>query len=123
MLLDEKRWDEWLGLYTSDCEYWVPTWLNQETLSSDPRQELAHIYYANRSGLEDRVLRIRSRRSPASLTTRRTTHIVGSVLVDAIDDAQARLRASWICHVFLPQYKKTDVQNDYMPSVVDIYCI
>ena len=55
MLLDERRWDEWIALYAPDCEYWVPTWRDEENLTSDPQAELSHIYYANRAGLEDRV--------------------------------------------------------------------
>ena len=64
--LDEQRWDDWLALFTADCEYWIPTWRHDETLTADPRKELSHVYYANRAGLEDRIVRIRSGRSPAS---------------------------------------------------------
>ncbi len=24
--LDGQRWDEWLELFTEDCEYWMPAW-------------------------------------------------------------------------------------------------
>ena len=24
--LDERRWAEWLELYTADAEFWVPAW-------------------------------------------------------------------------------------------------
>src|SRR5690606_27341746 len=74
--LDGQRWDEWLALFAADCEYWVPSWKNEEQLTTSPQAELAHIYYANRAGLEDRVVRIRSRRSPASTPMPRTTHIL-----------------------------------------------
>lgn len=146
--LDERNWDDWLALYTTDCVYWVPTWLTQETLSTDPQRELAHIYYASRAGLEDRVLRIRSRQSPASTSMRRTTHMVGNIFARAADESAMQLRSSWTCHVFDPHQKKTFVmfgsaeyqlrpeqgmwkiarkktilQNDYLPSMVDVYCI
>jgi 3-phenylpropionate/cinnamic acid dioxygenase small subunit len=25
-LLDRQQWDAWIGLYTSDCLFWVPSW-------------------------------------------------------------------------------------------------
>ncbi len=147
--LDEQRWDEWLALFTEDCEYWVPTWRTEGELTSNPRAEISHVYYAGRAGLEDRIVRIRSGRSPASMPLRRTTHIVGNVLLTGTEgDALMRLRSSWTSHVFDPHHKKTDVffghayydlrsegktwsiakkktilQNDYLPSMVDIYCI
>ena len=147
--LDERRWDDWLALFAEDCEYWVPTWRTEEVLTENPQAELSHIYYASRAGLEDRVVRIRSGRSPASVPLRRTTHMLGNVLVTATEgDALMRLRSSWTSHVFDPRHKKTEVffghahyelrrsgkawliakkktvlQNDYLPSMVDIYCL
>ncbi len=147
--LDERRWDEWLALFTEDCEYWVPTWRTEGELTSNPQAELSHIYYANRAGLEDRIVRIRSGRSPASTPLRRTTHIIGNVLLTETEGKSLmRLRSSWTSHVFDPRHKKTDtyfghayyelrrvgepwliakkktvLQNDYLPAMVDIYCI
>jgi 3-phenylpropionate/cinnamic acid dioxygenase small subunit len=147
--LDEQRWDEWLALFVPDCEYWVPSWKNEETLTTNPQAELSHIYYASRAGLEDRVVRIRSRRSPASTPMPRTTHVLSNVM--ALDNAspdKLRLRSSWVCHVFFPRMheshaffgraeyelvqkdgawligkKKTILQNDYIPTMLDVYCI
>jgi 3-phenylpropionate/cinnamic acid dioxygenase small subunit len=147
--LDEQRWDEWLALYAPDCEYWVPSWKNEEQLTTNPQAELSHIYYANRAGLEDRVVRIRSRRSPASTPMPRTTHILGNVMALETPGAGGmKLRSSWVCHVFFPrlheshaffgrsehtlaqkdgawviQKKKTLLLNDYIPTMLDVYCI
>ncbi len=147
--LDEQRWDEWLALFLPDCEYWVPAWKNEEALAADPRSELSHIYYASRAGLEDRVVRIRSRRSPASTPMPRTTHLLGSVLsTEPPGEERMKLRSSWVCHVFFPRQheshaffgraehelalkegrwriarKKTVLQNDYIPTMLDVYCI
>ena len=67
MLLDERRWDEWLDLFAEDCEIWMPMWRTEEELNSDPHMELSHLYCPSRAGLEERIVRIRSRRSPASV--------------------------------------------------------
>lgn len=147
--LDEQRWDDWLALFTTDCEYWIPTWRHDETLTADPRKELSHIYYASRAGLEDRIVRIRSGRSPASMPLPRTTHILGNVrLLDVAPPERLRLRSSWITHVFFTRSRQTHaffghsehdlvlreeqwliarkkivLQNDYIPGMLDIYCV
>lgn len=147
--LDEQRWDDWLAMYAPDCEYWVPARRGNGTLTVDPQKELSHIYYASRAGLEDRVVRIRSGNSPASTPLPRTTHVLGSLR--ALEPPQAqrmRLRSSWSCHVFFPRQReshaffgssefelaltdgrwiiarrKSVLQNDYIPTMLDIYCI
>jgi benzoate/toluate 1,2-dioxygenase beta subunit/anthranilate 1,2-dioxygenase (deaminating, decarboxylating) small subunit len=147
--LDERRWDEWLALYTSDCEYWAPAWRADGTPTENPRMELSHVYCASRAGLEDRVLRIRSGRSPASTPHPRTTHLIGGILpLETPTAERQRLRSSWACHVFFPRSneshayfgrsehelvlqegrwqiarKKVLLQNDYIPGMLDIYCM
>ena len=147
--LDEQRWDDWLALFTADCEYWIPTWRHDETLTADPRKELSHIYYASRAGLEDRIVRIRSGRSPASMPLPRTTHLLGNIrLTEPPDPARLKLRSSWTTQVFFTRSRETHaffghaehelvlrqdrwliarkkivLQNDYIPGMLDIYCV
>ncbi len=149
VFLDEQRWDEWLALFVPECEYWVPAWKNEEELTGNPQAELSHIYYSNRAGLEDRIVRIRSRRSPASTPMPRTTHLISGFLpLEKPQPRRIRMRSSWVCHVFFPRLheshaffgkaeyelvvredrwlisrKKTILQNDYIPTMLDIYCI
>jgi 3-phenylpropionate/cinnamic acid dioxygenase small subunit len=148
-LVDEQRWDEWIELFTSDCEYWVPAWRHDGGLGSDPQRELSLIYYSSRAGLEDRVMRIRSRYSPAAGFTVRTTHLVSSVRLDQDAGTDGlNFKSSWATFVFLPRSnatttffgqahyklifdngrwliasKKIIVQNDYIPTQFDIYCV
>lgn len=146
--LDEQRWDEWLALYAEDCEYWVPTWVAEERLATDPRRELSHIYYASRRGLEDRIARIRSGKAPSAVPLRRTAHSVGNVLVTAPGEERFGCRSTWSCKVYDPLTRKTDdffghasyelrrtpagwliarkknvLLNDTLPSIVDVYCL
>jgi 3-phenylpropionate/cinnamic acid dioxygenase small subunit len=149
MYLDQQRWDEWLALYAEDCEFWMPAWKADGTLTANPLTELSHIYYANRAGLEDRIVRIRSGKSPASTPMPRTAHILGSVLPGE-SSASGRLRfdSTWVSHVFFPRSreshaffgrsehelvlrdgdwriarKKILLLNDYIPTMLDIYCV
>ncbi|HEX9462056.1 MAG TPA: aromatic-ring-hydroxylating dioxygenase subunit beta [Alphaproteobacteria bacterium] len=147
--LDDQRWDDWLALFAADCEYWLPTWRHDETLTDNPRAELSHIYYASRAGLEDRIVRIRSGRSPASLPLPRTTHILSNIrLREPPERDRLRLRSSWITQVFFTRSRETHaffghsehdlarrdgswlilrkkvvLQNDYIPGMLDIYCV
>ena len=85
MLLDRRRWKEWLELYAEDAVYWVPAWASEEETTTDPETQLNLIYLKDRGGLEDRVFRIESRQSWASLPLDRTVHLVGNVLVESAE--------------------------------------
>jgi len=147
--LDEKRWDEWIALFAKDVEFWVPTWTAEGNLTISPQTELSLMYFAGRGGLEDRVVRIRSGRSPAALPLPRTTHVVSNILpLDPPQRDRLRLRSSWACHAFFPlmdvnhtffgraEYdlarrdegwlivkKKTILENDRIPLPIDVYCL
>jgi 3-phenylpropionate/cinnamic acid dioxygenase small subunit len=146
-LLDQQRWSDWLALYAPDCEYWVPARRGDESLTEDPQVELSHIYYASRAGLEDRVLRITSGRSAASTPAPRTTHILGSVSTVDAQSGGSAFYLPWATHLFnvrqrstsvffgssqvelvrsqgqlLIQRKKVVLQNDYIPTLLDVYC-
>jgi len=147
--LDEQCWDEWLALFVEDCEYWMPAWKADGTPTANPQSELSHIYYASRAGLEDRIVRIRSGKSPASTPMPRTAHVLGTVLPKETPAAdRLRLDSTWVTHVFFPRSreshaffgrsehelvlregdwriakKKILLQNDYIPTMLDVYCV
>ena len=147
--LDERRWDEWVALFAKDCEFWIPSWTAEGNLAANPQTELSLMYFRGRGGLEDRIVRIRSGRSPAALPLPRTTHLIGNILaLEAPQPQRLRLRSSWTCHAFFPlmdvthiffgraEYeltrgddawaiakKKTILENDRIPVPIDIYCL
>lgn len=109
-LLDERRWDDWLALFTPDAEYWVPAWRNEDEPTSDPRAELSLIYYRTRAGLEDRVWRVQSRRSVASAVLPRTQHAVTNIrLAEGSGPALLKLRSNWTTQQFLPKEKEVEI--------------
>ena len=65
--LDEKRWADWLACYAADAEFWMPSWDDDDRLTTDPQNEVSLIYYADKQGLEDRVFRIQTERSSATM--------------------------------------------------------
>ena len=143
-LLDDKQWDEWLKLYHEHCTYWMPAWTDEDELTQDPQSEISLIYYANKGGLEDRVFRIKTERSSASMPEPRTAHNVTNVEVLEETQTEIKIRFNWHTNSFryqtLDQYfgtsfytlskeedsfqiinKKIILKNDYIRQVLDIY--
>lgn len=142
-LLDARRWEEWLALYEEDAVYWVPCWKDDGTPTSDPDTEVSLIYHDQRAALEDRVWRLQSGRSAASTPILRTAHAVTNTVLEGEVAC-----ASWTCHTFDPKHRKQHVffgryevtlrphaagwriarkkillANDYIPTMVDFYCL
>lgn len=144
--LDEKRWDDWLALFSEDVVYWVPAWDSEHEQTSDPDSEISFIYYNSRSGLEDRIFRIRLNQSSASIPLPRTCHLVTNIRALRRSDGNCEVRANWQAHCYrlrksscfygyydyllkpegknwLITKKKITVLNDEIPTVLDIYSI
>lgn len=145
-LVDERRWDEWLELFSKDVEYWIPAWDSETEFTQDPDSELSLVYYNGRFGLEDRVYRIRTGTSTASTPPARTCHLVSNVLCELQPDGNCIVTASWTAHVYrfkatstfygsyryllvpegsswLIRRKRILVMNDVVPTALDIYSV
>ena len=79
-LLDERRFEEWLALFSDDCNYWVPI------LDADPNTEPS-IIYDDRARLEERVYRLLHTPAYAQDPPSRTQHNVTNVEVFEGDTA------------------------------------
>jgi 3-phenylpropionate/cinnamic acid dioxygenase small subunit len=77
MLLDEKRWAEWLALYTEDCFYWIPSVVGQK----DPTNTIS-LFAEDRMRLEMRVIRVTHVRAFSQDFPTRMSHVVGNVMLD-----------------------------------------
>lgn len=145
-LLDRKDWDGWLALYAPDTEYWVPAWESEHEPTKDPDLEVSLIYYKGRSGLEDRIFRIRTGMSSAANPLPRTCHFVTNVQSAFRPDGRAEVDANWQVlsykegrttqlygtyeYVLVPgagswriEKKKTLLLNDAIAAALDIYSI
>ncbi|MGE4328921.1 benzoate 1,2-dioxygenase small subunit [Diaphorobacter sp.] len=144
--LDDREWEPWLEMYAEDAEYWMPAWDDDDQLTDDPQSQISLIYYPNRNGLEDRVFRIKTERSSASMPEPRTNHMLTNVEVLAERDDGVDVRYNF--HTLSHRYKVTDhffgtvyatlrkvggsfliarkkivLKNDYIRQVIDIYHI
>lgn len=77
LLLDEKRWAEWLALYTEDCFYWVPSVPGQK----DPVDTVS-LYAEDRMRMEMRIIRITHPHAWSQDFPTRMSHVVGNVMLD-----------------------------------------
>lgn len=147
-LLDARQWDDWLALYTPGCEFWLPAWKSEHELTTNPRAELSLIYYRTRAGLEDRVSRVNSGKSVASIPLPRTQHSITNVRIEPAADGSVQVFSNWVVNEFLTKTREVRTQfgryehlltaegddariarkkivmlNDYMPAALDFYNI
>ncbi|MCL7461339.1 benzoate 1,2-dioxygenase small subunit [Pseudomonas sp. NW5] len=142
--LDDKQFDEWLELYAPSATFWMPCWDDNDELVENPQTEISLIWYGNRGGLEDRVFRIKTERSSASIPDTRTSHNINNIEVVEQGEGFVKVRFNW--HTLSFRYKVTDhffgtsfytidtrganplitekkvvLKNDYVRQVIDIY--
>ncbi|WP_233888586.1 benzoate 1,2-dioxygenase small subunit [Paraburkholderia flagellata] len=143
-LLDDRQWEAWLACYAEDVTYWMPAWDDDDQLTDDHESQISLMYYPDRGGLEDRVFRIKTERSGASMPEPRTIHNVTNVevLADRGDEVEVRYNFHTLSHRykttdgffgtmfvtlrktgddFLIAYKKIVLKNDYIRQVLDVY--
>jgi benzoate/toluate 1,2-dioxygenase subunit beta len=143
-LLDDRRWDEWLECYAQTVDYWMPSWTDDDELVTDPQTQISLIYYPNRDGLEDRIYRLRTERSSASMPEPRTVHMIANVEILAERGGEIDVRYNWhtlshrlkttsqffgtsFCTIDLSGQapaitrKKIVLKNDYIHQVIDFY--
>jgi 3-phenylpropionate/cinnamic acid dioxygenase small subunit len=93
-LLDARRWDDWLALYSEDAVFWVPAVTMAGMHTTEAENSLNFIYIAGRAGLEARAFRVASGGSLASNPLPRTRHLVGTVMIDADGPHEVRAFAN-----------------------------
>jgi benzoate/toluate 1,2-dioxygenase beta subunit len=142
--LDDNQWDNWLECYATDATFWMPAWDDNDQLTEDPQREISLIWYGNRGGLEDRVFRIKTERSSATMPDTRTSHNISNLELLDQSDELCYLRFNW--HTLSFRYKTVDsyfgssfytldvrgenplikakkviLKNDYVRQVIDVY--
>jgi benzoate/toluate 1,2-dioxygenase beta subunit len=145
-LLDDEQWDQWLTCYHPDARFWMPAWDDDDQLTADPQREMSLIYYPDRQGLEDRVFRIKTERSSATMPDTRTSHNIANVEIERQEGAVYTVRFNWhtLSHRYKTNYsyfgmsryvidfggeraqildKYVVLKNDYINQVIDVYHI
>ena len=76
-LLDERRFRDWMTLFTEDGTYWVPTVPGQES-----PLDRASLFFDDRELMKTRIDRLEHPSIHLQTPPSRTVHLVGSVVVD-----------------------------------------
>lgn len=79
-LLDERRWPEWLALWTDDGMYWIP----QQHGQASPYDHIS-LAWEDKMLREVRVRRIENARNWSQQPPTHATRLVGSVSVEGVD--------------------------------------
>jgi benzoate/toluate 1,2-dioxygenase beta subunit len=142
----EKRWADWLGFYADDASFYMPSWDDDDKVTTDPQNEVSLIYYPNKQGLEDRVFRIETERSSASTPDTRYNRAISNVEILSQDDKSLEVCFNWTTHSFrydivdiyfgtsrykidttgpkpLIKSKYVVLKNDYIHHMLDVYHI
>jgi benzoate/toluate 1,2-dioxygenase beta subunit len=90
-LLDEAKFDDWLALFTSDAQYWVPSEPNQQ----NPHDTVS-LMYDDRRLLETRVRRLASPRIYSQEPRSRTSRIVANVTLEESSAGHALVRSKFM---------------------------
>ena len=94
-LLDERRFDAWLDLYTADAVYWMPARWGQDSITDE-----VSLFHDDRMTMETRVGRLLHPRAHAQLPASRTMHLVGNVRLAGQADGLLRVQSSCLFHEF-----------------------
>jgi benzoate/toluate 1,2-dioxygenase beta subunit len=122
----------------------MPAWDDDDKLTEDPQSEISLIFYPDRQGLEDRVFRIKTERSSATMPDTRTSHNISNIEIVEQDGDLVTVRFNWNTLSFryknsysyfgMSRYvidfsgdepkivnKYVVLKNDYINQVIDIY--
>ena len=89
LLLDSRRYEEWVELFEEDALYWIPL-----DVSSTEGGESLNIAFEGPARLRQRVARLRSGIAHAQEPPSSTVHCYSSVLVEDLSQETATVRSA-----------------------------
>ena len=81
-LLDDRRFEDWMNLFTDDGLYWVPSTPDQ----IDP-YKTASLFFDDRELMKTRIDRLGHPRIHIQTPPSRTNHLLSNVIVEEADEA------------------------------------
>jgi len=88
-LLDARRWQEWIDLFTDDGIYWMPVLPNQNDWVSEPS-----IFAEDKLMMEIRMGRLNHPNAWSQAALWGTNHLVGNVVIEAVESAAGAAKGS-----------------------------
>ena len=101
-LLDERRFDEWMDLFSDDGYYWAPTQPGQES-----PLRTASLFYDDRQAMKARFARLKHPRIHVQTPPSRTRHFVSGVQLETPQSPdECRVSSSFIMLEYRPGYEQ-----------------
>jgi benzoate/toluate 1,2-dioxygenase beta subunit len=94
-LLDERRFEDWLSLYSEDAHYWVPARWGQESATHE-----VSVFNDDLMTMRTREMRLLHPRAHAQLPPSRTLHVVTNVRLAGETDGCQRVQSACVFHEF-----------------------
>jgi len=88
-LLDERRYEDWLALFTDDAHYWLPT-----ESDADPTRE-ASLIFDDRPALGTRAMRLLHPAAYSQTPPSKTSHQVTNVRVEPGSDGELKVHSTF----------------------------
>jgi benzoate/toluate 1,2-dioxygenase beta subunit len=85
-LLDERRFREWMALFTDDGTYWVPAAPNQDSPFNQ-----ASLFYDDRQLMKTRIERLEHPLIHVQTPPSQTVHLVSNVTIDSQDETKGEV--------------------------------
>src|SRR5258708_14629897 len=79
-LLDQRRFRDWMALFTEDGTYWVPAVPGQES-----PYDQASLFYDDRELMKTRIERLEHPRIHVQTPPSRPAHPLGNIIVERVD--------------------------------------
>jgi 3-phenylpropionate/cinnamic acid dioxygenase small subunit len=124
-LLDERRFKEWLDLFTDDVLYFMPRRKNvlrrEQNRELTPLGDLA-ILEEDRRYLEMRVARLETGMAWAEDPPSRTRHLVGNLEVRALENGEVEARTAFLVyrsHLETDHQLLSGCREDVLRRIVD----
>ncbi len=93
--LDERRFEEWLDLYTADARYWMPASWGQQSLAHE-----VSLMNEDVMTLRTRIMRLLHPRAHAQLPPSRTLHVVTNIRLAGEADGCQRVQSACVYREF-----------------------
>jgi benzoate/toluate 1,2-dioxygenase beta subunit len=100
-LLDERRWSEWLALFTPDGMYWAPLVRGQ----TDAKNHVS-LFYEDAMLRSVRARRLDERNAWSQQPLVQTQHVIGNVQIDGIEEDGAVIVARSAFHMI--EWRRTE---------------
>ena len=76
-ILDDRKWEEWLALFTDDAHYWMPVSAEQTIADGVP-----NIFYEDLNLMRVRIKRVTHPHAWSQQPGHRTSHVVSNVVIE-----------------------------------------